>query len=170
MSAAPISPKAVHYHTALGAALLRGAWAEANPGAEPNGSELSWGELVRKWGKHTGGSRFSFSQNCLKLWRWKGDTDCVCSQTPPSSIISATYPSSTSPRQPILPLRLAPLALSKHLNPSYPLPEPRQVLSTVPTLAIPPRKAFLTRQTPRPRAHLSYTCLILTFVTRLRLL
>lgn len=35
---------------------MRGAWSDANPGAAPNGNPLSWSELVRKWGKHTGGS------------------------------------------------------------------------------------------------------------------
>ncbi|WWC99319.1 hypothetical protein V866_006220 [Kwoniella sp. B9012] len=54
-SAAP-SPKGVHYNTSLTAALLRGAWAESSPGHAPNKTELSWGELVRKWGKHTGGN------------------------------------------------------------------------------------------------------------------
>lgn len=50
------SPKAAHYHSALTSALLRGAWGDSNPGTAPNGTALSWGELVRKWGKHTGGS------------------------------------------------------------------------------------------------------------------
>ncbi|ORY34198.1 hypothetical protein BCR39DRAFT_516718 [Naematelia encephala] len=50
------NPKAVHYHAALTSALLRGAWAEPTPGTAPNGTLLSWGELVRKWGKHTGGN------------------------------------------------------------------------------------------------------------------
>ncbi|WWC85911.1 uncharacterized protein L201_000781 [Kwoniella dendrophila CBS 6074] len=55
-SAAAASPKGAHYNTSLTAALLRGAWAESNPGQAPNKTELSWGELVRKWGKHTGGN------------------------------------------------------------------------------------------------------------------
>lgn len=50
------SPKAAHYRASLGAALVRGAWADANPGTEPNGNPLSWAELIRKWAKHTGGS------------------------------------------------------------------------------------------------------------------
>ncbi|TXT05012.1 hypothetical protein VHUM_03832 [Vanrija humicola] len=54
MSAQP-SPKATHYRASLGAALVRGAWTDANPGTEPNGSLLSWPELIRKWAKHTGG-------------------------------------------------------------------------------------------------------------------
>ncbi|KAK4688880.1 cargo-transport protein YPP1, partial [Tremellales sp. Uapishka_1] len=52
----PSTPKGAHYHASLTSALLRGAWAETAPGTTPNGNELSWGELVRKWGKHTGGS------------------------------------------------------------------------------------------------------------------
>ncbi|WVW81915.1 hypothetical protein I302_103918 [Kwoniella bestiolae CBS 10118] len=56
LSAAGPSPKGIHYNTSLTAALLRGAWAESNPGHAPNKTELSWGELVRKWGKHTGGN------------------------------------------------------------------------------------------------------------------
>ncbi|WWD09042.1 hypothetical protein V865_007162 [Kwoniella europaea PYCC6329] len=55
-AAAGPGPKGVHYNTSLTAALLRGAWAESNPGHAPNKTELSWGELVRKWGKHTGGN------------------------------------------------------------------------------------------------------------------
>lgn len=51
-----LTPKGAHYHASLGAALVRGAWADANPGTTPNGSPLSWNELIRKWGKHTGGS------------------------------------------------------------------------------------------------------------------
>jgi hypothetical protein len=54
--AAVASPKAAHYQSAITSALSRGAWAETNPGSAPNGTELSWGELIRKWGKHTGGS------------------------------------------------------------------------------------------------------------------
>ncbi|WRT63735.1 uncharacterized protein IL334_000658 [Kwoniella shivajii] len=50
------TPKAAHYNTSLTAALLRGAWAESTPGQAPNKTDLSWGELVRKWGKHTGGN------------------------------------------------------------------------------------------------------------------
>ncbi|OCF45189.1 hypothetical protein I317_00992 [Kwoniella heveanensis CBS 569] len=50
------TPKGAHYNASLTAALLRGAWAESNPGQAPNKTELSWGELVRKWGKHTGGN------------------------------------------------------------------------------------------------------------------
>ncbi|WVQ93775.1 hypothetical protein IAU59_000853 [Kwoniella sp. CBS 9459] len=50
------SPKGAHYNASLTAALLRGAWAESSPGQAPNKTELSWGELVRKWGKHTGGN------------------------------------------------------------------------------------------------------------------
>lgn len=54
------NPKGLHYIANLGAALVRGAWGDANPGAAPNGSPLSWSELIRKWGKHTGGSGYSF--------------------------------------------------------------------------------------------------------------
>ncbi|KAL1407086.1 hypothetical protein Q8F55_006499 [Vanrija albida] len=50
------SPKAAHYRASLGAALVRGAWADANPGTEPNGNPLSWAELIRKWAKHTAGN------------------------------------------------------------------------------------------------------------------
>ncbi|WVR03497.1 hypothetical protein IAU60_000488 [Kwoniella sp. DSM 27419] len=50
------SPKAAHYTASLTAALLRGGWAESIPGQAPNKTELSWGELVRKWGKHTHGN------------------------------------------------------------------------------------------------------------------
>ena len=50
------TPKGDHYQAALTAALLRGAWADSKPGAAPNGTDLGWGELIRKWGKHTGGS------------------------------------------------------------------------------------------------------------------
>lgn len=52
------SPKAAHYNANLGAALTRGSWADSNPGAAPNGATLSWSELLRKWGKHTGGSEY----------------------------------------------------------------------------------------------------------------
>jgi len=55
-SAAHSAAKAAHYKANLGAALVRGAWTDATPGAAPNGSGLSWSELIRKWGKHTGGS------------------------------------------------------------------------------------------------------------------
>lgn len=48
--------KAAHYHASLSAALLKGAWGDSKPGTEPNGTEISWSELIRKWGKHTGGS------------------------------------------------------------------------------------------------------------------
>lgn len=47
--------KGAHYTANLGGALVRGAWAESNPGATPSGSALPWNELIRKWGKHTGG-------------------------------------------------------------------------------------------------------------------
>nr|XP_018266799.1 uncharacterized protein I303_00777 [Kwoniella dejecticola CBS 10117]OBR88957.1 hypothetical protein I303_00777 [Kwoniella dejecticola CBS 10117] len=55
-AAATPNPKGAHYNSSLTAALIRGAWAESNPGHAPNKTELSWGELVRKWGKHTGGN------------------------------------------------------------------------------------------------------------------
>ncbi|WWC66660.1 uncharacterized protein I206_100564 [Kwoniella pini CBS 10737] len=58
-TAAGSSPKGAHYNLSLTAALLRGAWAESSPGHAPNKTELSWGELVRKWGKHTGGNTAS---------------------------------------------------------------------------------------------------------------
>ncbi|GMK58530.1 hypothetical protein CspeluHIS016_0505620 [Cutaneotrichosporon spelunceum] len=48
--------KGAHYKTNLGAVLVRGAWAETDPGATPNGAALSWSELIRKWAKHTGGN------------------------------------------------------------------------------------------------------------------
>lgn len=50
------SPKAAHYHQALSSALLRGAWSSSQPATAPNGTGLSWAELIRKWGKHTGGN------------------------------------------------------------------------------------------------------------------
>jgi hypothetical protein len=52
------SAKAGHYDSQITAALLKGAWADSSGGTTPNGSELSWGEVVRKWGKHTGGSEY----------------------------------------------------------------------------------------------------------------
>ena len=45
--------KAAHYTQQLHATLLRGAWHESNPGRAPNGSILSWSELLRKYRKHT---------------------------------------------------------------------------------------------------------------------
>jgi hypothetical protein len=56
LSSAPHNAKAQHYNVALTSALLKGCWGDNTAGAAPNGTELSWGELVRKWGKHTGGS------------------------------------------------------------------------------------------------------------------
>ncbi|EIW68009.1 hypothetical protein TREMEDRAFT_44986 [Tremella mesenterica DSM 1558] len=50
------SPKSAHYNQALTSALLSGAWSDSKPGSTPNGTELTWAELVRKWGKHTGGN------------------------------------------------------------------------------------------------------------------
>lgn len=55
-SATMQNPKAAHYTANLAGVLVRGAWTVDSPGAAPNGSPLSWSELVRKWGKHTGGS------------------------------------------------------------------------------------------------------------------
>jgi hypothetical protein len=49
-------PKGDHYDTQLTHALLKGNWADATAGNAPNGTALSWSELFRKWGKHTGGS------------------------------------------------------------------------------------------------------------------
>jgi hypothetical protein len=49
-------PKGDHYNTQLTHALLKGNWADATAGTAPNGTALSWSELFRKWGKHTGGS------------------------------------------------------------------------------------------------------------------
>ena len=49
-------PKGDHYNTQLTHALLKGNWADATAGNAPNGTALSWSELFRKWGKHTGGS------------------------------------------------------------------------------------------------------------------
>ncbi|WVN90955.1 uncharacterized protein L203_106200 [Cryptococcus depauperatus CBS 7841] len=48
------STKGAYYNGVLTAALLAGSWAENLPAATPNGSALTWGELIRKWGKHTG--------------------------------------------------------------------------------------------------------------------
>ena len=50
------SPKAAHYNSVLGAALLAGAWAATSSAAAPDGTRLDWAELIRKWAKHTGGS------------------------------------------------------------------------------------------------------------------
>jgi hypothetical protein len=50
-------PKGDHYNTQLTHALLKGNWADATAGNAPNGTALSWSELFRKWGKHTGGSK-----------------------------------------------------------------------------------------------------------------
>ena len=50
------SAKATHYETALNSALLKGNWTESQAGKAPNGTVLDWNELIRKWGKHTGGS------------------------------------------------------------------------------------------------------------------
>lgn len=50
------APKGDHYNAQLTHALLKGNWADATAGAAPNGTALSWSELIRKWGKHTGGS------------------------------------------------------------------------------------------------------------------
>ena len=49
-------PKGDHYNSQLTHALLKGSWADATAGSAPNGTALSWSELFRKWGKHTGGS------------------------------------------------------------------------------------------------------------------
>ena len=57
------SAKAQHYNVSLTAALLKGCWGDNIAGAAPNGTELSWGELVRKWGKHTGGSKSSVARS-----------------------------------------------------------------------------------------------------------
>jgi len=51
-------PKGDHYNTQLTHALLKGNWADATAGNAPNGTALSWSELFRKWGKHTGGSEY----------------------------------------------------------------------------------------------------------------
>lgn len=48
--------KGAHYSLALAHALAAGAWASPAPAATPRAAPLSWPELVRKWGKHTGGS------------------------------------------------------------------------------------------------------------------
>jgi hypothetical protein len=52
-------PKGDHYNAQLTHALLKGNWADATAGTAPNGTALSWSELIRKWGKHTGGSEYS---------------------------------------------------------------------------------------------------------------
>jgi len=49
-------PKGDHYNAQLTHALLKGNWADPTAGNAPNGTALSWSELFRKWGKHTGGS------------------------------------------------------------------------------------------------------------------
>ncbi|KAF9509208.1 hypothetical protein BS47DRAFT_1397092 [Hydnum rufescens UP504] len=46
------NPKAAHYYQQLHATLLRGAWADSNPGRAPNGAVLDWSELLRKFRKH----------------------------------------------------------------------------------------------------------------------
>ena len=67
-SSTPHSAKAQHYNVSLTSALLKGCWGDNIAGAAPNGAELSWGELVRKWGKHTGGSKYpSFPQHGYPL-------------------------------------------------------------------------------------------------------
>ncbi|WVQ76332.1 hypothetical protein IAR50_005997 [Cryptococcus sp. DSM 104548] len=48
--------KEAHYAQALSAALTSGNWAASAPGTTPRGAQLPWTELVRKWGKHTGGN------------------------------------------------------------------------------------------------------------------
>lgn len=48
--------KGAHYSLALAHALAAGAWSSPSPAATPRAAPLSWPELVRKWGKHTGGS------------------------------------------------------------------------------------------------------------------
>lgn len=61
------TPKGAHYSSALSAALLHGGWADGQAGKDFKGYEISWGELVRKWGKHTGGSEYTMSpSNCSK--------------------------------------------------------------------------------------------------------
>jgi hypothetical protein len=50
------APKGDHYNVQLTQALLKGDWADGTAGSAPNGTALSWPELIRKWGKHTGGS------------------------------------------------------------------------------------------------------------------
>ena len=63
LSAGASPAKATHYEAALNAALLKGNWTESQAGNEPNGTVLDWNELIRKWGKHTGGS-----ESKPKLW------------------------------------------------------------------------------------------------------
>ncbi|KAE8543160.1 hypothetical protein D1P53_000647 [Cryptococcus gattii VGV] len=48
--------KGAHYSLALAHALAAGAWSSPSPAATPRAAPLSWPELVRKWGKHTGGN------------------------------------------------------------------------------------------------------------------
>lgn len=52
------APKGDHYNAQLSQALLKGDWADGTAGTAPNGTALSWPELIRKWGKHTGGSEY----------------------------------------------------------------------------------------------------------------
>lgn len=50
-----INPKERHYWTQLRAALTAGQWCSASPAKTPNGSLLSWSELIRKFNKHCKG-------------------------------------------------------------------------------------------------------------------
>ena len=61
--------KATHYEAALGAALLKGNFTEGQAGKAPNGTVLDWNELIRKWGKHTGGSEHLSSSSCPEVPR-----------------------------------------------------------------------------------------------------
>ena len=49
------SGKDKHYWTQLRAALTGGQWATATPAKAPNGTPLSWAELLRKFNKHCRG-------------------------------------------------------------------------------------------------------------------
>ena len=48
-------PKDVHYWGQLRTALTSGSWDAPYPGKAPNGSLLSWSELLRKFNKHCHG-------------------------------------------------------------------------------------------------------------------
>jgi hypothetical protein len=65
------APKGDHYNAQLTHALLKGNWADATAGAAPNGTALSWSELIRKWGKHTGGSKYTHMGSCTNLCQYR---------------------------------------------------------------------------------------------------
>lgn len=87
------NPKAAHYISNLGAALVRGAWSDPNPGQAPNGSALSWNELIRKWGKHTGGCRIQVlwsTDTQLQEWSEHSVTSLFLSSRPRPTFLVRT--------------------------------------------------------------------------------